>query len=85
MAAADFPSRPFLGLGKSNGILRKNEKENETWRFFFGYLSLVAPFVFVYSFLSAIKEILHDGEKNLQHGVFAALSLFVIVFACVWC
>ena len=51
----------------------------------FGYLSLVAPFVFVYSLLSAIKEILHDGEKDLQHGVFAAISLFVIVFACVWC
>ena len=34
----------------------------------FGYLSLVAPFVFVYSFLSAIKEILHDGEKDLQQA-----------------
>ena len=42
-----------------------------------GYLSLVVPFVFVYSFLAAIKEILHDGEKG-----FAARHFCGAEFVC---
>lgn len=42
----------------------------------------MAPFTFVFSFMAAIKENNKDGENDIKYGVISAVSLLIIVAAC---
>lgn len=42
----------------------------------------IAPFTFVFFLIAAIKESIRDGDKDITYGVLAAISLFVLVVAC---
>ena len=44
----------------------------------------IAPFTFVFSFIAAIKESIHDGEKDITYGVIASVSLLILVAACMF-
>ncbi len=39
----------------------------------------IAPFVFVFSFMAAMKENNENGQNNIRYGIIAAISLLVIV------
>lgn len=45
-------------------------------------LSFVAPFTFVFSLIDAIRETFSEGDDDVLPGIIAAVSLFVIVVAC---
>lgn len=46
-------------------------------------LCWIAPFTFVFFLLSAIKETIKEGPNDVAFGFGAAISLLIIVAACV--
>ena len=48
-----------------------------------GFLSLVAPFTFVFCMIYAIRDAVQGGNRDIAYGLGAAVSLLVIVIACI--
>ena len=45
------------------------------------HLWWLMPFLFVFFLLAAIREIVHDGSKDLQYGMTAAVCLLILCAA----